>query len=371
MAGYDAGNTGHHRTASLPSTEPEQQWTKTLKEIDEDTTPLVSSQQVHLGSTTPRGSLAYLYQLEAATGDEARTTSLGSRSNGPTPAIADGTIYINTRPSTGTIAIAAIDTSDGTQQWEFELDDRLKAPLVVAGDSLYLTTDSQLIALGREDGVERWRKDVSQRFQPAVGNGAIHIMFEDSIYAYNWQSGKQQWKYELTERGSLTPAVRHGRVYAGDGTDVIALEDGEEVWRAGVKDLGLHEHELVVEVGIDPNKLPLLGRTLAVDDSQVYVGRAGFLHALDVETGAGKWTTAIPQMDAADNRLRAPLTVADSTLLVPLPHVIGGVDTTDGSIQWTVEGPRGPSGRFAIRDGRLFAVGWDGDLYAYGNTSDN
>lgn len=370
MAGYDAGNTGHHRTASLPSAGPEQLWTKQIGDIDQLTMPLVADQQVYVGSTTLRNPPAHLYQLKAASGDVAHKTSVGFLGDGDSPAIADGMIYTNTSPPSGTIAIEAFDTTDNSQQWQFELDGLLHAPLVVARDGLCVTTGSELLVLNREDGTERWRESVSQRIQPAVGNSAVHIMADGSIHAYDWMSGEQQWMYELTDRGSLAPVVRHGRVYAGDGTDVIALEDGEEVWRTSIRDLDLHEHELIVESSDDPEDLRLLGRTLAVDDTQVYVGRIAFLHALDAETGAGQWTTAIPEMEPADNHIRSPLTVADNILLVPLPDMIGAVDTADGSIQWTVEGPRSPVGRFAISDGRLFAAGTDRDLYAYGHPSD-
>jgi len=369
MAGYDAGNTGHHRTASLPSSEPEQYWTKQIDDIDSVAMLLVSDRQVYIGSRTLRNPPDYLYQLATDSGDVVRTTRLGHRSSTPTSAIADGTIYIKTRQSRETSGIEALDTTDGSQQWQFEVDDELAAPLVVAGDRLYFTTESQLVALDREEGTEHWRQDVSQRVQPAIGNGAVHISSEGTIHAYDRQHGDLQWEYELSGSGSLAPVVRHGRVYAGDGTDVIALEEGEEVWRNTARD-DLEGNDLLVEADVTPDELPIFGQTLAVDDSQVYLSRTPFLQALDAETGAGQWTTPLPKMEAANNLLRQPLSVADSTLLVPLARQIGAVDTADGSIQWTVDGPFDPTGRIAVSDGRLFTAGTDGDVYVYGHPSE-
>jgi outer membrane protein assembly factor BamB len=91
----------------------------------------------------------------------------------------------------------------------------------------------------------------------------------------------------------------------------------------------------------------------------VYASDTAALHAIDVETGAKRWSTPV---DGATGRLN----VVDGVAYVGKTGGVVGLDAASGDVVWEWEGPpdtpvnAGPvadgAGYFAARDGRVYAI---------------
>ena len=351
MEGYDAANTAHHATATVPEAEPTEQWRLTLeKPLEFHTGPVVHDGRVYVGARgDPRhydGKL-YLYALDAATGSREWTHSLarGLFSSAGAAAV-DGTVYVRV-PLRDATEVHALDAADGTTRWTRQVGGDVVGSFVVVEDALVVTAADSLLALDVETGEQRWRTAVEPHSaQPAVGNGAVHVgCTDDTVRAFDLATGDRRWRYEFDEAITTTPSIHDGVVYAGSSSRLVALADGEETWT------------------FEPTK-DLSTPAVAVDDERVYVG-GWRLYGLDAATGDRQWARKFE----VNAYLTTPPVVADGTVVAAPTGSLAAFDAASGIPHWSVEGPWFTRGRPAVVDGRVYAAEESGTLFAFADRS--
>lgn len=350
MAGYDAGNTGHHREATVPASAPQQLWSQGFGELELQTGPVVHDGLVLVGT---RGDPNHqgpfrLHAFDEATGEQRWTQDIAMGLFSPAaPAVVDGTVYVRI-PRTMGIWVEALDASDGSRRWRREVDARIVGSFVVADGRLFVTMDEALLALDPENGEQLWRTAVEPvANQPAVGNGAVHVGCEDGrVRAFDVANGDQRWEYDLGGEIRTAPAIRDGVVYAGTGERLIALRGGDVDWE------------------FEPERV-LTSPVPAVDGERVYVGGRN-LYGIDASTGDARWKGHFER----DTYLNSPPSVADGTVIVTQVGRVFGFDAATGTRRWRVEGPWFATGRPAIADGTVYVSEQSGTLYAFGEGSE-
>lgn len=166
-----------------------------------------------------------------------------------------GRDYANSR-ATFDSSITTSNVKDLEVAWEVELGGSLSTVPLIVGDTVYVQDGrGTVVAVGRDDGAERWR---SEPFGFSIGPFGV--------------------------------AVADGRLFAMNGsTGVVALdaEAGTELWR---KDLAA-----TPTTGIDIQPVvfdgTVLVSTVPVSIGGIYTpGDRGVINALDAETGEVRWT---------------------------------------------------------------------------------
>jgi outer membrane protein assembly factor BamB len=150
--------------------------------------------------------------------------------------------------------------------------------VVVADDTVVLTTSASVVALSLRDGTEQWRRELTPATVPSVvGVGD----------------------------GPAPPVIANGRVFLATTDGVVALEadDGAVVWR----------NTEVVGTGVP-----------AVTDDALFVPIADGVARFDTVDGHRQWTVSVDG---------TRLAVADETVVIAGEEVVA-VDATAGEIQW-------------------------------------
>ena len=358
MAGYDAGNSGHHRTASLPETEPTRQW-RYSREFDDDHGPwefTLSAPVVHDGLVfiTEGGEPGYqpgefeLLAFDATTGEREWGHEIAQETFIPRrPAVGGDTVFVHAEVAgQAGGAVEAVAVADGERRWRQEFDADPSA-FAVAGNTLLATVGDAVVALATDTGEQHWRANVEPApTQPAIAERTVHVGCEDdTVRALDLATGEVRWHYAVEDGIRTRPTVRDGFVYTGSSDRLVALQDGQEVW------------SFEPEHGVRTS-------AVAVDDERVYVG-GWELYALDATTGTEQWNQ---EWDIADFLMRPPV-VADGSVVIT-PKGWQAFDATDGTPRWKIDSPWSVKGRPAITNGWMFSIGVS-TLYAFAEEPEN
>jgi hypothetical protein len=152
----------------------------------------------------------------------------------PTPAVADGTVYVGGR------TLQALDAATGEQRWAATPRATATAPPTVVGDSVVVGGEDSLRAYDRGDGTEQWAADVTGysanggatvRHSPAVAEGRVYVVAAWGLSAYDLASGEREYTTETGLNG--TPVVADGHLYIPELGELgcFAAADGGGVWR--------------------------------------------------------------------------------------------------------------------------------------------
>ena len=149
--------------------------------------------------------------------------------------------------------VVALDAGDGNELWRSHVTSEVLAPPVAAGDLVITQTgNGRLLALEAEDGAVRWSFDTQ-----------VPI---------------------LSLRGTATPVVDSGAVFAGFATGKVGavdLDTGEPIWEQRIMlPQGRSELDRVVDV----DSTPVAERGILFS-----VGYQGRLKAIRVQNGAVLW----------------------------------------------------------------------------------
>lgn len=135
------------------------------------------------------------------------------------PVIAGDRIYVASADG----VVEALDRMNGDTIWERELEEPLSGGVGVYGDSLFLGgADGSVLRLDTSDGSVVWKKEVSgEVLAPPQGNGSVVVAqtYDGKLFGLDYDTGKRLWNYDsnvpvLTLRGTSTPILRDGRVFA-------------------------------------------------------------------------------------------------------------------------------------------------------------
>lgn len=120
--------------------------------------------------------------------------------------------------------LAAVERGTGNKRWEKRLEKSLSGGVGHYRDSLFLgTADGELMRLSSADGEVVWSIPVSgEILAPPQGNGRVVVVqtYDGKLHGYEQASGRRLWTYDsnvpvLTLRGTSTPIISDGRVFAG------------------------------------------------------------------------------------------------------------------------------------------------------------
>lgn len=296
-------------------------------------------------------------------------------------------------------AVFSLQTDDGSQEWRHDLPSigggYSRCPPIVYRGSVYVghAGESGLYTLDSRDGSPRWRHETGNSVNEAAVGFQNNVVAStgDKLLAFD-ERGHDQWTYHTgDDRAALSsPAVGGGYVLYTTGVlgSIVAIDPHE----------GSGVSEWVYQA--DSN----FG-TPTVANGRVYVPGSNQLHAVDVATGEGVWTTEVTMSSgvATDNsRLfvttaagdlvayetadrteawRTTLAAANSVYLRTRPLVTGqsvivttekpqldervttyAVDRQTGEIRWMVDQPGNISFDAVAADGRLYVpVYWSTD----------
>ncbi|QLG28694.1 PQQ-binding-like beta-propeller repeat protein [Halorarum halophilum] len=248
----------------------------------------------------------------------------------------NGTVYVERYyQNVDEVRLYAFDLATGDELWSVQHADDVGGGLSADGDTVYATwklSDSwdreyAVFALDASDGSERWRFEVEGRITmaPTVVNGTVYVgagdevefggdVYDPKFYALNASDGHVEWIHDAHARPNGA-AVANGTVYVSMGNGIHALDaaSGERQWvhrMAGDIDVGL------VYTTIDANPP-------AVADGVVYATNdRGFVDAIDGNTGDVLWTYRV------EGQATDPV-IADERVYV---HTTDEEDVTDDDI---------------------------------------
>ncbi|MGH3159152.1 MAG: PQQ-binding-like beta-propeller repeat protein [Streptosporangiaceae bacterium] len=216
------------------------------------------------------GGVAYLASgdtvtaIDVATGAQVWQTTLPGDVSG-TPAMDGGLLLLNEAVSNGAVRpryryfVVALSTVTGAMAWKHHSSTEPFGSITVASGRAYLSTGSQVVALGVPAGKQLWVSPVVSTCvtsQPTVSDGLVVV--GSDVTALNASNGTVAWTHPFgtaCNGGSQTPwmpAVSHGRVYAGlySGIAALNLTTGALVWknssvRAVIDPLSLADHVVI------------------------------------------------------------------------------------------------------------------------------
>ncbi|MFT4822508.1 MAG: outer membrane protein assembly factor BamB [Halioglobus sp.] len=189
--------------------------------------------------------------------------------------------------------VVSHDRHSGKELWERELEVDLSGGVGKFEDSLFVgTSEGYVTRLSAEDGSEIW----STRLQGEVlaapqGDGKVVIAqtYDGRLQGLDFSSGKKLWVHDsnvpvLTVRGTSTPILSNGVVYAGFANGrVLAFnaQTGTISWEARVAiSQGRSEIERIVDVD---GTMALIGSELFAASYQ------GRLVGIDISNGRKIW----------------------------------------------------------------------------------
>ena len=205
------------------------------------------------------------------------------------PVIAGDLIYVASADG----ELRSIDRNRGRTLWKTELDLPLSGGVGVYEDSLFLGgSDGEVLRVAANDGEILWTTALSgEVLAPPQGNGRVVVAqtYDGKLYGLDHETGEVLWRYDsnvpvLTIRGTSTPIISDGTVYAGFASGRVFAFDassGAVRWEARVAiPQGRSEIERIVDVD---GAMALAGAELYVAS---YQGRVA---ALDIRTGQRIW----------------------------------------------------------------------------------
>lgn len=291
------------------------------------------------------------------------------------PTVAGGIVYVRDRDG----ALDAFDATNGVSRWRVPLGPGSRsgadfAP-AVAGDTVYATGwDGTLYALDAGTGTFRWSARVGDGGLVATGGfpvavaGAVVYVDAHGISAFDAATGHPRWVTSTGTSPAVDPALSsYSMPVVSDGTVFVGGDDGA-VYALDAATGAVRWSSATFAVGGSAggaSLVPGLGPTssVTVAGGVVYAaGRDGVLHALDVATGAVRWTAPIGAVNAFGS---APL-VVDGTVYVQSDDALHAFDAVTGARRWT--GDLVGGGLFSFvppvpNGGSLFVVGGDALLH--------
>lgn len=274
-----------------------------------------------------------------------------------TPAVADGTAYVGTLDDT----FYAIDASDGSEEWQADLQSRVTGVCAVDDDVVYVPAFEHVFALDRSDGSTVWTHEIGEHAAdaPTLYEGSLYWIGSPNSTGAGTVPFERLDLSDDPERTTLTtfdhgentagvpnstPAISDGRAYVGASDRVVAidLESGETDWT----------YQAEEPVRMDVGQIAVADGTVyapSLDDSGDVAELAG-VHAIDAESGAGQW-----RLTEGFSGQSQGASYADGTVFVG-GDAIHALDADDGTRRWEAPGQTVPS----IADGVVYAFGPDG-----------
>jgi outer membrane protein assembly factor BamB len=257
--------------------------------------------------------------------------------------------------------VHAIETAGapaGSTAWTFDTGKAIKARPAIVGDAVYVVSDSGFLhRLDKRTGAERWRAKVDDATPPrlpgtdeksrwdrygssvVLDGGRLYVASRDkSLRALDVASGKELWRVTAGDIMTATPAVWRDLVVFADYAGIVqavAAKDGTPRWRYDAR-------------------LPVAGDLVVDDAGRVFVGSRSYdLIALDAATGRELWKHYY-----WFSWIESPPVVRDATVYTGSSDGVGvyAIDVATGARRWTARVPGWAWARTAV-DERLVVAG--------------
>jgi outer membrane protein assembly factor BamB len=248
-------------------------------------------------------------------------------------------------------------------RWAMSFD---AAPAAASGydqECAYLPLkDGELLAIGLDDGIVKWRTALTTAFTPATGDGLVFAGTETSITALEQRTGSIVWQVAVDSPLGGPLHWDSGRVMASTASgDLVAIRatDGHVLWRnalgspLAVAPTASAEHLYValadgrlaaldLETGVTSWSLalnePVTG-VLALHEQLLVGTRANLLHSLSLDRGRIRWS-----QKAGADVIGSPVADERSIYFVAFDNVLRALNRGNGNIRWTRNLPSRPSG---------------------------
>ncbi len=205
------------------------------------------------------------------------------------PVIDGDTIYVAAADGD----LKAIDRKRGKTLWKRNLDVSLSGGVGYYEGALLLgTSEGFVLRVDAASGEQLWSTRLTgEVLAPPQAGGSMAVVqtYDGKLYGLDFDSGEKKWTYDsnvpvLTIRGTSTPIVEGGRVFAGFANGrvlALDLETGSVTWevRAAISQ-GRSEIERIVDVD---GTMALVGGDIFAASYQ------GHLVAIDAVTGRKLW----------------------------------------------------------------------------------
>jgi len=158
------------------------------------------------------------------------------------------------------------------------------APLYHQGRVIFADIDGHLVALDSDDGHQVWDRDLDAHLEssPVAVDGVVYLGDDGTnVVALRASDGKVLWEFNSPAAIKASPSYHDGRVYVGDyegSMFCLDAETGRPVWRTNT------------------TKLPPFGSggfysSPAIDLGRAYAARDdGTVYAFDLERGRIEWS---------------------------------------------------------------------------------
>lgn len=259
----------------------------------------------------------------------------------------------------------AIGASNGAQRWQISADDAFTPDPIVAHGIIYTTgiPNSFVMARRASDGATLWSKliiraegkhivlagDTLYMTTDMIGGEVLAPGYVHGVYALWASDGAIRWHHDTTDPVISPPLAVDGVIYAGVGASLVALRasDGAQLWQRPLAVRG--RPYLPLWLASSAGTIYTYGRDQNLDQpySPANSGDAA-VFALQATDGAPRWSRPLDGTEP-DQDVSTPV-VADGTLYVRsngngsqaqargVPSYGGGLHAlraSDGTPLWT------------------------------------
>lgn len=376
QGGHDARHTNHASDATAPLGDVAVAWTA---EMDRPVYAPVVDGHLFL---TERWSHGAVHSLTGRRGEQ-RWTNHDLPPMRWAPALGEDAVYALTRTGRNVRRLHALDRESGEERWRTELTasstDHPPSGPTLAGDRVYVGSDTGVIAVAAESGEEAWRAEL-----------APHVVeTEDGpTWATTWAKpavdDRRVYTYDVTESYGPTREVYAVDRETGDEVWTAELDLGDD-WRltgrpvvaGAVVVVNAYEIHYVVPGKSDPP--PAVHRLYAIDvadgsvawrwspgpggqitppahvEGTLYVGArhgatdTGAIHAVDASDGTSR------QLHHSESGGVGTPAVAEDVLYVTDGRGLAALERDDGSIVWRLS-LHDPLTNPVVADGTVYTV---------------
>jgi len=309
-----------------------------------------------------------LYALNAGTGAQLWSYSVGAGVSISSPAVENGVVYFGASDDN----IYALNASTGAKLWSYTTGVPLVTSPAIANGVLYVGSNDDergerdFFALNASTGALLWSSEgvgPPTSFSPAaVANGVVYVAAADALdrsydlYAANASTGALLWSFQTAsspygDEGPFgTPAVANGVVYIGsEGTNV---PDPSFVPIPG----NLYALNASTGAKLWSYETGNIGGAPAVANGIVYAASDNALYALNASTGAKLWSFAL------ENGADSPAVANGVVYIGAYDGNVYALNASTGAELWSYDA--GGASTPIIVDGVIYFRGLS-DLYAF------
>lgn len=284
------------------------------------------------------------------------TTAVGGHVHGGSPVVAGGRVFVSVSDfAAGDGGLVALDLMTGAELWRRKTGASVRNAAAVAGDVVVIgRADGVVEGLEVESGELRWSVDLGEGLTanqsvlhaaPAVADGVIYIGVHRRFAAIDASTGEVLWQRDPADGltlSSLAAAAVGDEIVVGT---VARGESGLFVWArdspglfAGFAGLTRERWRTSASTAIGAHASPV------IDGDSVYVANAmGAVVALDITSADEHWRAPIIAAGEWDYGIVATPALSAGKLFVPTQYDrLAALDTSDGSIVWTLEVAESP-----------------------------